>query len=47
MANNTGKTPQQIQEMYPNYEELKRDLIDTNTRMIEYKHLMERIAFEK
>lgn len=47
VANNTGKTPQQIQEMYPYYEELKRDLIDTNTRMIEYKHLMERIAFEK
>lgn len=44
---NLGKTPQQIQEMYPYYEELKKDLIDTNTRMIEYKHLMERIAFGK
>ena len=44
---NVGKTPQQIQEMYPHYEELKKDLIDTNTRMIEYKNLMERIAFEK
>jgi hypothetical protein len=33
--------------MYPHYEELKKDLEDTNTRMIEYKNLMERIAFEK
>lgn len=44
---NEGKTPQQIQEMYPHYEELKKDLINTNKRMIEYKNLMERIAFEK
>ena len=29
------------------YEELKKNLIETNTRMIEYKKLMERIAFEK
>lgn len=33
--------------MYPHYEELKKDLINTNKRMIEYKNLMERIAFEK
>ena len=33
--------------MYPDYEELKKNLIETNTRMIEYKKLMERIAFEK
>ena len=45
--NNVGKTPQQIQELYPYYEELKTDLIDTNKRMIEYKNLMARIAFEK
>lgn len=45
--NNVGKTPQQIQEMYPYYTELRRDLIDTNERLIEYKKLMERIAFEK
>lgn len=45
--NNEEKTPQQIQMMYPDYEELKKDLIATNTRMIEYKKLMERIAFEK
>ena len=45
--NNVGKTPQQIQEMYPHYKELKKDLIDTNKRLIEYKKLMERIAFEK
>ena len=45
--NNKEKTPQQIQMMYPDYEELKKDLIETNTRMIEYKKLMERIAFEK
>ena len=47
LDSNIGKTPQQIQEMDPHYEELKKDLIDTNTRMIEYKNLMERIAFEK
>ena len=47
LDSNIGKTPQQIQEMYPHYEELKKDLIDTNTRIIEYKNLMERIAFEK
>ena len=47
LDSNIGKTIQQIQEMYPHYEELKKDLIDTNTRMIEYKNLMERIAFEK
>lgn len=47
LDSNIGKTPQQIQEMYPHYEELKKDLIDTNKRMIEYKNLMERIAFEK
>ena len=44
---NKEKTPQQIQMMYPDYEELKKDLIETNTRMIEYKKLMEKIAFEK
>ena len=44
---NKEKTPQQIQMMYPDYEELKKNLIETNTRMIEYKKLMERIAFEK
>lgn len=45
--NNKGKTPQQIQMMYPDYEELKKDLIETNVRMIEYKKLMEKIAFVK
>lgn len=44
---NIGKTPQQIQEMYPYYEQLTKDLADTNTRMIKYKNLMEKIAFEK
>ena len=31
--NNKEKTPQQIQMMYPDYEELKKDLIETNTRI--------------
>lgn len=45
--NDIEKTPQQIQAMYPYYEELKTDLIDTNKRMIKYKELMERIVFER
>lgn len=41
------KTPQEIQKEYPQYEELKEDLINTNKRLIEYKELMEKIAFNK
>lgn len=47
IKSNGEKTPQQVQKMYPYYEELKKDLIDANTRMIEYKNLMEKIAFDK
>lgn len=41
------KTPQEIQKEFPQYEELEKDLIETNKRMIEYKELMEKIAFNK
>ncbi len=41
------KTPQEIQKKFPQYEELEKDLIETNKRMIEYKELMEKIAFNK
>ncbi len=41
------KTPQDIQKKFPQYEELEKDLIETNKRMIEYKELMEKIAFNK
>lgn len=41
------KTPQEIQKMYPFYNELEKDLIDTNKHMIEYKKLMKEIAYKK
>ena len=41
------ETPQEIQKKFPQYEELEKDLIETNKRMIEYKELMEKIAFNK
>lgn len=39
-------TPQKIQKQYPEYSLLIEDLILTNKRMIEYKDLMEKIAFK-
>lgn len=40
-------TPQEIQRKYPQYSMLIEDLLRTNARMIEYKKLIEEIAFEK
>lgn len=42
-----NKTPQEIQRLYPLYSELEENLIQTNNHMIEYKKLLERIAFDK
>ena len=40
-------TPQDIQKSYPEYVELIEDLRKTNQKMINYKELMYKIAFEK
>lgn len=45
LLNNTEDTPQDLQRKYPYYEELVDDLIKTNNRMIEYKKLMNKMAF--
>lgn len=42
---NSNQTPQEIQKKYTEYSSLVTDLIETNNRMIEYKRLMEKIAF--
>lgn len=42
---NSNQTPQEIQKKYTEYSLLVTDLIETNNRMIEYKRLMEKIAF--
>lgn len=44
---NTTDTPQELQRKYPLYDELVNDLIETNKKMIEYKNLMKKIAFEE
>ncbi len=38
-------TPQEIQRKYPLYEELVKELKETNCRMIEYKKVMKKIAY--
>lgn len=40
-------SPQDIQKQYPYYDKLLSDLIETNKRMIAYKELMYKIAFNK
>lgn len=40
-------TPQEIQRKYPQYSMLIEDLLRTSARMMEYKKLIEEIAFEK
>lgn len=40
-------SPQDIQKQYPYYDELISDLIETNKKMIAYKELMYKIAFNK
>lgn len=44
---NNEDTPQELQRKYPHYDELVDDLIKTNKRMIEYKNLMKKIAFQE
>ena len=39
--------PQNIQRSYPEYTFLIEDLLTTNEKMIEYKKIMEKIAFQK
>lgn len=38
-------SPQELQRMYQNYEELVKDLKNANHHMIEYKNLLRKIAF--
>ncbi len=40
------ETPQQTQKKYPDYDFLMKDLLSTNQKMIEYKKLMGKIAFQ-
>lgn len=40
-------TPQEIQKLYPEYSVLVTDLLNTNKKMIEYRNLLGKIAFEK
>lgn len=40
-------SPQELQKKYPCYDELIKDLLNTNKRMIEYKKLMKKIAFDE
>lgn len=42
-----SKTPQQIQKEYEYYDELIKDLKNTNLQMIEYKKLIHKIAFNE
>lgn len=42
-----SRTPQEIQRSYPEYSLLMEDLINTNEKMIEYKELMKKIAFDR
>lgn len=44
---NADHSPQDIQKAYPYYDELVADLIATNRRMIAYKDLMHKIAFDR
>lgn len=43
---NNIETPQEIQKKYSEYAALVADMLEVNKRMIEYKKLMKRIAFE-
>ena len=45
--NKKSETPQEIQKRYPEYSVLVEDLVLTNKRMIEYKDLMGKIAFNR
>jgi hypothetical protein len=41
---NADKTPQQIQQEYPQYQELLKDLLQINLKLIEYRKTMYRLA---
>ena len=40
-----NKTPQEIQSMFPKYEELIEDMVSTNLKMIQFKEELYKIAF--
>lgn len=40
-------SPQELQRTYPEYDELIKDLLETNKHMINYKNLMQDIVFGK
>ncbi len=40
-----GKTPQLLQQDFPNYEELKTDMIQVNKKLIAYKNDVYKLAF--
>lgn len=44
-SSNDGKTPQEIQKSYPYYAELIEELHKTSDKMLEYKRLLKKIAF--
>lgn len=44
---NKSLSPQEIQKKFPEYDDLIADLKITNKRLIKYKELVERIAFDK
>lgn len=39
-----GKTPQEIQRQYPEYDALLKDILETNEHMMEYERIMKTIA---
>ncbi|MGH1439632.1 MAG: hypothetical protein ACRBBR_05950 [Cellvibrionaceae bacterium] len=43
-SGNISKTPQQIQKEYPQYDELLKDLLEINFKLIEYRKTMYRLA---
>ncbi|MEY8420912.1 hypothetical protein AALA83_16775 [Oscillospiraceae bacterium 44-5] len=44
-SENQGKTPQEIQQSYPHYAEMIEELRKTNEKMLAYKSLLQKIAF--
>lgn len=42
---NMDKTPQEIQQTYPYYADLVEELQQTNKKILEYKKLLQKIAF--
>lgn len=44
-SGNEGKTPQEIQQSYPQYADLIEELHKANEKMLEYKRLLKKIAF--